>query len=220
MLDLYLPFCLLSRCSIFALYCCGWPSQLSVSIFAFFTWYQSVRVRTNPLQLTSLKIQANKPTNNKDGKKHGKCSSNRKVGKEELRIFVIQDAPAPPRAWILELFWWTKWSSTGADTQRLLGMEAGNKQRCKDVECGLGKPEEDFCCPHYSLEVIVKAGAQQHLIEGHVSGRLYLQNKEYLRLIGFHQCDGGRRRNDAYMSGLAQTFGSFRATICLRDKPP
>ena len=58
-------------------------------------------VQTNPMQASYVKTQANKPTNNKAEKKHGKCSSNKKVRKKQLRILGLQDAPVPTRAWIL-----------------------------------------------------------------------------------------------------------------------
>ena len=88
---------------------------------------------------------------------HGKCSSNKKVGKEQLCILGVQDAPVFARTWILELYRWHQWRNVGAHTQGLPSMGPGNKQgallfsvlctrldaqlyqRCQDAERCMGK---------------------------------------------------------------------------------
>ena len=120
-----------------------------------------------------------KPNKKNNGQRNGELASDREARQIELRILVVQDAPVPARARLLELCRWSKRRSTRTDTQGLPGVGTIGEQGfillrvvcgrtatqlrsgCADAEGCVGEPEEGFRREHHSPEASTPTGVEQ-----------------------------------------------------------
>ena len=138
-----LGFCVLLSMSLPPSLCrLSFPLDLLVSCLLRPNWADSVysassRILLHGIRVWGLRTSAPDKQSNpnhgwrrkeeKNGQRNGYLAFDREARQKQLRFLVVQDGPVPTRAWILELYWRSEWSSTRGNAQGLLNLGNGSK---------------------------------------------------------------------------------------------